>query len=592
MRNYLRRTFGIDLRSLALFRICVGIILLIDICVCFSDLTVHYVDSGVLPRDVATKETLSIWVSSFHLITGSAIGQSILLIINMFLAFLFLIGYKTRIVTVLCWLFIVSLQARNVLILSGADDTLRLSLFFCMFLPLGARYSVDSMMNSGNYITNNRYFSMGTAAILIQISMIYIFSFILRDSPIWKEEYTALYYMFNIDFFSNDFGRLFLNYPPLLTALTFIFVWVELIGPIIVHIPWFYIPMRLLVIGIFFSMHIGIATTMGLGFFPFISMATWLLFLPSPVWDYITKKLQTLSRKEMIIYYDRGCDFCRKACAFLATFVLLPGSKIIPADADPKMLKILESKNSWIVIDNLQKKRFGFNALTYVMQKSPIFWFISYPMKLSFIANFGEKIYQYVAMNRPIFSKVLSPLRWNDFSFSFPRWQQIIVLVVILYVVFLNISSISGVREKFPKDLYGPSYMLGLYQTWNLFAPYPVLGDGWFVMPGKLVNGKEVDLWRNAEKVTWDKPDEVRHDFKNNRWVKYMVNLSLNRKWKGHLLYYGRYLCRQWNDKHIGDERLHTFSINYIMEKTLPDFKPPVPQKTNLWNHECFKLKK
>ena len=66
MRNYLRRTFGIDLRSLALFRICVGIILLIDICVRFSDLTVHYVDSGVLPRDVATKETLSIWVSSFH----------------------------------------------------------------------------------------------------------------------------------------------------------------------------------------------------------------------------------------------------------------------------------------------------------------------------------------------------------------------------------------------------------------------------------------------------------------------------------------------------------------------------------------------
>ena len=48
----------------------------------------------------------------------------------------------------LCWIFIVSLHARNVLILSGADDTLRLSLVFCMVLPLGARYSVDSMMNS------------------------------------------------------------------------------------------------------------------------------------------------------------------------------------------------------------------------------------------------------------------------------------------------------------------------------------------------------------------------------------------------------------------------------------------------------------
>src|SRR5690349_23638509 len=42
--------FGIDLRTLALFRVCLALIILLDLALRARDLTAHYSDYGVLPR--------------------------------------------------------------------------------------------------------------------------------------------------------------------------------------------------------------------------------------------------------------------------------------------------------------------------------------------------------------------------------------------------------------------------------------------------------------------------------------------------------------------------------------------------------------
>src|SRR3954468_9750905 len=49
-RRRLRGIFGLDLRSLALFRIGLGIILLFDIIIRYEDVHAFYTDEGVLPR--------------------------------------------------------------------------------------------------------------------------------------------------------------------------------------------------------------------------------------------------------------------------------------------------------------------------------------------------------------------------------------------------------------------------------------------------------------------------------------------------------------------------------------------------------------
>lgn len=46
------------------------------------------------------------------------------------------IGYRTRLMTVVNFVLITSLQARNILVLHGGDVLMKLLCFWAMFLPL------------------------------------------------------------------------------------------------------------------------------------------------------------------------------------------------------------------------------------------------------------------------------------------------------------------------------------------------------------------------------------------------------------------------------------------------------------------------
>jgi hypothetical protein len=69
-RLRLKETLGVDLRSLALFRICLGSLILVDLVLRSVDLQAHYTDFGVLPRGVLW-EMYSQWHISLHTASGS-----------------------------------------------------------------------------------------------------------------------------------------------------------------------------------------------------------------------------------------------------------------------------------------------------------------------------------------------------------------------------------------------------------------------------------------------------------------------------------------------------------------------------------------
>ena len=129
---------------------------------------------------------------------------------------------------------------------------------------------------------------------------------------------------------------------------------------------------RLLAIFIISSMQIGIASTMGIGMFPFISITALMLFIPSTIWNTGFTLLSNPRRTGMTIYFDEGCDFCKKVLRLLLTFALIPRTLTSPTNTDPEILNTMEQENSWVVRDHENNIHLKFEALAYVLSQSPI----------------------------------------------------------------------------------------------------------------------------------------------------------------------------------------------------------------------------
>ena len=133
--------FSADLRSLAIYRVVLALLALADLISRATDLSAHYTDTGVLPRYALLQELPSRWRFSLHLLSGDAFVQAALFILAGLAALALLIGLRTRLMTVIVWVFLVSLHERNPLVLNAGDTLLRMLFFWGMFLPLGVYWS-------------------------------------------------------------------------------------------------------------------------------------------------------------------------------------------------------------------------------------------------------------------------------------------------------------------------------------------------------------------------------------------------------------------------------------------------------------------
>jgi hypothetical protein len=181
---------------------------------------------------------------------------------------------------------LISLNQRNPIILNSGDVLLGILLFWSMFLPLGAVWSVDSRaINRSLGGNERRVVSFGTAAILIQVTLVYLMSGRYKSTDASWSEGDALYYVLNIDQIASAFGQQLLQYDGLLRAMTRAAYLLEKYGPLLAFIPFGITPFRLATVVMFVGFHAGIALTMEIGLFPYICMAAWIVFLPSWFWD-------------------------------------------------------------------------------------------------------------------------------------------------------------------------------------------------------------------------------------------------------------------------------------------------------------------
>jgi hypothetical protein len=305
LQRYLRRVFTVDLRALAVMRIWVAGIILTDLAIRATDLEAHYSNMGVLPLHVLHQFGWDPYHFSFHTLSGLWQVQVVLFLIAAVFAICLLLGYKTRTATIISWVLLVSLQNRNTFISQGGDDLLRMLLFWGMFLPWGKFYSYDAIKSDKPELQTTTYFSAATGAYVMQIFLVYFSSALLKSSPEWTTEGTALYYALSLDQILMPVGELIYPYPELLKFLTHVTWYTELLLPFLLLIPFYNHVWRLVVVAVLFMFHIGISLTLFVGLFYLINIASISGLLPPKAMDWAEKRLLSSFRRPLTGQFQR-----------------------------------------------------------------------------------------------------------------------------------------------------------------------------------------------------------------------------------------------------------------------------------------------
>ncbi len=312
----LGRIIAIDVRNLAVLRIGLAIVILVDLFQRIGSIEEFCSDQGVLNRELnqwLCPPSEGFW--SLYWLNGSTGFATGLMAINAVVAVCLLLGWQTRLATAVCLVLAYSLQMRNPLILTAGHILLRMLLFWSLFLPLGAVWSLDAWRKRGKsgsvgrpatardeipaiaqgmrsttaYGRYGRVISIATAAVMIQIAAMYLFSGIAKWNDVWLRG-EAMSLAMQLDMYVKPLGRELLQFPQLLMLLTFLILLLETIGPLLLWMPIGNAHWRAGLLVLFWLMHIGIWLTMSIGIFSAVAMLAWVVFLPREFWAWFARR--------------------------------------------------------------------------------------------------------------------------------------------------------------------------------------------------------------------------------------------------------------------------------------------------------------
>jgi hypothetical protein len=296
-RHVLDNTFSLDSRALSVVRILLASLLLVEALI---------LESG-RPRDPNG-------VFDFLAQYGDVVVIPF--------AVMMLLGWKTRWAVALAWLAY-SMRIRADLLhpemaVDVGDYILTLALFWSIFLPMGRHLSLDAKGRGNDPV---RFLSVASAALIFQIFIIYFSAGITKHMGEWVADATALQTILANPKYETTLGVAMLQYPTVLAVMSVATIALELFGSILILVPGKTLhTRRMIVVPMFIALHAGIGAFMGLGLFPYVCMAVWLVLLPPRFWDRVWSWFRLGATKtELMMDRSRWRNWTAFAAVVVAT---------------------------------------------------------------------------------------------------------------------------------------------------------------------------------------------------------------------------------------------------------------------------------
>ena len=277
--QYLADCVRIDTRTLAVFRVFAGLLVVADLVLRSRNFSYFYTDDGVVPRSLVLELSSGTPLSIYHLTTDPTLIAG-LFVLQGLVAVQLIVGYRTRLATVLTFLFVISLDHHNPFVLSYADTLFRLLLFWAIFLPLGERWSIDAAHRDRT--PRESIASVASAFILGQMIFMYVSNGLIKSqSDVWGSG-DAAPLVLGIHEMTFLLGDVVAQFPTLLSIGGLTWYYMLLASPLLVLLTgrW-----RLPLIGLFAIGHLSFAITVRIGAFAYVALAGVLLFVQTSHWE-------------------------------------------------------------------------------------------------------------------------------------------------------------------------------------------------------------------------------------------------------------------------------------------------------------------
>ncbi|MDP2340777.1 MAG: HTTM domain-containing protein [Deltaproteobacteria bacterium] len=283
LQRWARTIFSLDLRSLGLFRIGLGLVVVADAVFRLMDVELFYADSGARPRELIFKTFATRPLPSLYLLNGSVAFAAGLLALTVASGAALALGWRTRVAAVLAWALVLSVQSRNTAITTGADGVLLLMCTFALFLPVAGRFSLDVHRHPERVPNETVVLSAATVGLVLQLGVIYVFNVINKTGESWRDG-TAVLKTLHIDQHATPLGALLLEHAPWVSPpLTYGTLIVE--GAVVLLlVPFARDRIRVVLIAAMWLLHAGLGATLYLGLFSPVCMVAWLAILPPLAW--------------------------------------------------------------------------------------------------------------------------------------------------------------------------------------------------------------------------------------------------------------------------------------------------------------------
>jgi len=275
----LTRRITLDTRSLAVFRIVAGILIIADVLLRLRNFTFFYTDNGAMPVWLA-RELTHEYAPSIFFLSGSPSVTLLLFGLHLFVGIALLVGYHTRIAAVLAFIFVVSLDLRMPLATSYADILFRLLLFWAMFLPLGERFSLDALRSTES--PADTYTGLAGAFVLGQMVAMYVANG-SHKTP-WTDDWLSghsLYGILHYDSISWLLGPILRDIPIIMQIGSVSWFTLMFISPLLLLLAGR--PRYMLAI-MYAGGHLFMAATVRIGAFPYVALMGLALFCGPQFW--------------------------------------------------------------------------------------------------------------------------------------------------------------------------------------------------------------------------------------------------------------------------------------------------------------------